>query len=176
MTTVLSARQLFTPLERIENAVLVIEDGIVAAVGTREAISIPANARVVDLGDSVIAPGFIDIHVTVAASHDVMEGGDESLAAIERMMAQHGVTSYCPTTVTAPMSETLRALEALGKAIRRASEQAVRCRRGHWAYISRSVPRSRATRSASVASSPACVVGDVQPDVGRSSRGRIRAC
>ena len=33
-------------------------------------------------------------------------------------MIKHGVTSYLPTTVTAPLSDTLRSLEHLGKAIR----------------------------------------------------------
>ena len=50
-----------------------------------------------------------------------MEGSDESLAAVERLMTKHGVTSYCPTTVTAPVDTTLRSLEALGKAVERAS-------------------------------------------------------
>lgn len=122
MATFLSARQLFTPLERIDNPVLAIEDGIVAAVGPREAVAIPPNARLIDLGDSIIAPGFIDIHIHGGVGHDVMEGSDESLAAIERMMARAGVTSYCPTTVTAPMDDTLRALEALGNAIERAEK------------------------------------------------------
>ncbi len=36
-------------------------------------------------------------------------------------MAAHGVTSYCPTTVTAPIDATLRSLDALGKAVRRAA-------------------------------------------------------
>ena len=46
-----------------------------------------------------------------------MEGSDESLAAVERLMTKHGVTSYCPTTVTAPIDKTLRSLDALGKAV-----------------------------------------------------------
>ena len=120
MATVLLARQFLTPLERIEDAALLIEDGIILALGTRDAVSTPANARVVDFGDAVLAPGLIDLHIHGGAGHDVMEGSDESLAAIERMMARHGVTSYCPTTVTAPMDRTLKALEDLGKAAQRA--------------------------------------------------------
>src|SRR5208282_5525868 len=53
-----------------------------------------------------------------------MEGSDESLATIERSMAAHGVTSYCPTTVTAPIDSTLRSLGALGKAVKRAASSA----------------------------------------------------
>ena len=120
MTTVLLARQLLTPLERIDNAALLIEDGIIAAVGPRAAVTVPLKGRVVDFGDAILAPGLIDIHIHGGAGYDVMEGSDESLAAIERMMAQHGVTSYCPTTITAPLDQTLRALEALGKAVQRA--------------------------------------------------------
>jgi N-acetylglucosamine-6-phosphate deacetylase len=100
-----------------------IEDGVIAAVGAREAIHTPPNARIVDLGDSILAPGLIDIHIHGGAGHDVMEGSDDSLAAIERSMAKHGVTSYCPTTVTAPVDNTLRSLEALGSAIKRANSR-----------------------------------------------------
>ena len=42
-----------------------------------------------------------------------------SLATIEHMMLRHGVTSYCPTTVTAPLEETLKSLEFLARAVER---------------------------------------------------------
>ena len=117
MATVLLARQLLTPLERIDDAALVIEDGIISAIGSRDAVPLPANARTIDFGDSILTPGMIDIHIHGGAGHDVMEGSGESLTAIERLLVRHGVTSYCPTTVTAPMDETLTTLAALAKAI-----------------------------------------------------------
>ena len=117
MPTVLLARQLLTPLERIADAALVMEDGIIAAVGPREAVTVPAGAQTIDFGDSILAPGMIDIHVHGGAGHDVMEGSSEALEAIERLMVRHGVTSYCPTTVTAPMDETLQALVDLAAAM-----------------------------------------------------------
>ena len=122
MATVLLARQLFTPLEAIDDAALLIEDGAIAAVGTMAEVHIPSHARVVDFGDAVMAPGLIDIHIHGGAGHDVMEGSGESLAAVERLMTKHGVTSYCPTTVTAPVDATLRSLHALGNAVDRAAQ------------------------------------------------------
>jgi len=117
LTTVLLARQLFTPLEAINDAALVMEDGVIAAVGARADLRIPPSALVVDFGEAILVPGLIDIHIHGGAGHDVMEGSDESLAAVERLMTKHGVTSYCPTTVTAPVDATLRSLQALGKAV-----------------------------------------------------------
>jgi N-acetylglucosamine-6-phosphate deacetylase len=120
MTTVLLARQALTPLERIENPALLIEDGAIAAVGPRASVNVPLKGRVVDFGDAILAPGLIDIHLHGGAGHDVMAGSDDNLGAIERMLARHGVTSYCPTTVTAPLDQTLRSLEVLGRAVKRA--------------------------------------------------------
>jgi N-acetylglucosamine-6-phosphate deacetylase len=120
MTTLLLARQLLTPLERIDDAALLIQRGTILAVGPRAAVTVPTKGRVVDFGDAILVPGLIDIHIHGGAGHDVMEGSDESLAAIERMLAQHGITGYCPTTVTAPLDQTLKALESLGKAVQRA--------------------------------------------------------
>jgi N-acetylglucosamine-6-phosphate deacetylase len=121
LATVLLARQLFTPLQAIDDAALVMEDGVISAVGARNEVRIPADASVLDFGDAVLAPGLIDIHIHGGAGHDVMEGSDESLKAVERLMTKHGVTSYCPTTVTAPVDATLRSLDALGKAVERAA-------------------------------------------------------
>lgn len=121
MATLLLARQLVSPLQSIENAALLIEDGIITAVARRSDLIIPGSTRVIDFGDAILAPGLIDIHIHGGAGHDVMEGSDASLAAVERLMMRHGVTSYCPTTVTAPIDATLRSLDALGKSCERTS-------------------------------------------------------
>jgi N-acetylglucosamine-6-phosphate deacetylase len=121
LPAVLLAQRLFTPLHALQHAAVVVEDGIISAVGAREDIVISPNARVFDFGDAVLAPGLIDIHIHGGAGHDVMEGSEESLAPIERLMARHGVTSYFPTTVTAPVDATLNSLDALGKAVKRSA-------------------------------------------------------
>ena len=117
MVTALLARQLLTPLETVEDAALVIEDGIILAAGARADMSLPANARVVDFGDAILTPGLIDIHIHGAAGYDVMDGSDDGMTAIEQLMLRHGVTSYCPTTVTAPMEQTLAALQKIASAV-----------------------------------------------------------
>ena len=103
-----------------------MDSGIIAAVGKRDAVTIPSHARVVDLGDSILTPGLIDIHIHGGAGHDVMEGSDDALAAIERLMVRHGVTSYCPTTVTAPLDDTLKSLADLAAAAELADRDAGR--------------------------------------------------
>jgi N-acetylglucosamine-6-phosphate deacetylase len=111
--TVIAARLAFTPLETIDNPVLVIEDGHIASVASRTAFPLPEAARVHDFPDSILAPGYIDIHVHGGAGHDLMQPGDDALARMEQHFLKHGVTSYCPTTVTAPLDSTLAALDRL---------------------------------------------------------------
>ena len=65
----------------------------------------------------MLAPGYVDLHIHGGAGFDVMDDDAAGLAAIERLLAQHGVTSYFPTTVTAPLDVILRALERLADAI-----------------------------------------------------------
>jgi len=40
-----------------------------------------------------------------------------ALPILEQFLLRHGVTSYLPTTVTAPLDQTLAALDRLGEAI-----------------------------------------------------------
>jgi N-acetylglucosamine-6-phosphate deacetylase len=119
MKTVITAARLVTPEEWIESPRVIVEDGRIVGMDSRDALPLPPGASEIDLPGMVLAPGFIDIHVHGGAGHDVMETGDQALSAIERHMARHGVTSYLATTVTAPQEKILRALEHLSRSAKK---------------------------------------------------------
>lgn len=114
---VFASKRLYTPLRSIENAILSVEDGSVTSLSTRESSGAAPNQQLNDFGDCIIVPGFFDIHVHGGAHCDVMGGSLTDLQRFEKFLAQHGVTSYYPTTVTAALDVTLTALEQLAKAI-----------------------------------------------------------
>src|SRR5947209_17251028 len=126
MLTAFTAAFALTPLEEIQNAVVLVEDGCIVRAGAREAIELPANVRVADYGENVLAPGLVDIHIHGAAGHDVMRANPSERAAMEAQLARCGVTSYYPTTVTAPQDFTLRALAEIGAAIEQSSDAGAR--------------------------------------------------
>jgi N-acetylglucosamine-6-phosphate deacetylase len=113
----ITAATLFTPLERIEQPLLLVENRSVVEVTSRRHREIPKDCRSVDFGGAILAPGFIDIHIHGGGGRDVMETATNPLPAVERLLAGHGVTSYFPTTVTAPLDATLSALAKLADAI-----------------------------------------------------------
>ena len=123
-----TAKRLYTPLVQIEQPVVLVEDGKIVELDARGAQSIPEGVRVFDFPDAVLAPGMIDIHIHGGAGHDVMEDDDASLPAVEGLIAKHGVTSYFPTTVTAPVDRTLAALDRLAAAIESATHALKRAR------------------------------------------------
>jgi N-acetylglucosamine-6-phosphate deacetylase len=121
----ITAATLFTPLERIEQPLLLLEDDSVLEVTSRTRRELPRGSRVVDFPGQILAPGLIDIHIHGGAGHDVMEAAGDALPPVERLLASHGVTSYFPTTVTAPLDATLSALERLADAIEAAENRAM---------------------------------------------------
>jgi imidazolonepropionase-like amidohydrolase len=46
----------------INNAVVIVTDNRITAVGDANSVTIPAGAKVIDLGDVTLLPGFIDAH------------------------------------------------------------------------------------------------------------------
>jgi imidazolonepropionase-like amidohydrolase len=69
-TIVLKAAHLFDGKSgrMTEPGVVVVQGQRIVAVGSNAAI--PAGARVIDLGDATLLPGFIDAHVHIADDHD----------------------------------------------------------------------------------------------------------
>jgi imidazolonepropionase-like amidohydrolase len=66
-TTVLRAARLIdgTGAPTVTNAAIVVTDDRIVAVGLASAVAVPAGARVVDLGDVTLLPGFIDAHTHI---------------------------------------------------------------------------------------------------------------
>jgi N-acetylglucosamine-6-phosphate deacetylase len=112
-----TAGMLLTPTDAVEHPLVLVEQGRVLEISPRTSQQVPAGVSLFDLGNGVIAPGYVDLHLHGSAGYDVMDDTAEALPAIEQLLARHGVTSYFPTTVSAPMDTTLRALERLADAI-----------------------------------------------------------
>lgn len=124
MITVLTAAKLLTPLTDIEQPQVTMEDGCITAIASRGALEVPANAEHLDFPGGVLAPAYFDVHTHGAMGHDVMEGTEEAFDAVDRFLASRGVGAYLPTTVTASVDVTLRALEGMARQIERRAEDA----------------------------------------------------
>src|SRR5712692_8730502 len=112
-----TAGRLLTPTNAVEHPLVLVEQGRVLEISALSSRQVPAGVSASDFGGSVMAPGYVDLHIHGSAGYDVMDDSAEALPAIEQLLVRHGVTSYFPTTVTAPMDTTLRALERLADAI-----------------------------------------------------------
>jgi len=121
MKTAFTASRLYTPVEEIQNPLLVIEDGLISEVSSRSAREVPGDASLIDFGDAVLAPGFVDIHMHGGAGLDVMRASLSDLPRMGKFLIAHGVTGYFPTTVAAPLDATYAALGRLADAIEAAA-------------------------------------------------------
>lgn len=65
---------------------------------------------VFDAEGNVLLPGFIDVHIHGADGCDTMDATPEALAALATFKVRHGVTGFLPTTMTAPVADTLAAV------------------------------------------------------------------
>jgi N-acetylglucosamine-6-phosphate deacetylase len=84
--------------DRVVPGRITVEDGFIAAVELDEGAE--------QVGP-FIAPGFVDVHVHGGGGHDAM-GGPEALSGMARHLLRHGVTSFLPTAVTAPLPALAR--------------------------------------------------------------------
>ncbi|MDH4179495.1 MAG: N-acetylglucosamine-6-phosphate deacetylase, partial [Armatimonadota bacterium] len=111
MTKAITGGTLITPLEIYEDADVLIEDGTIIAIGP--GVASGETAEVIDAGGAIVAPGYIDVHVHGSAGHDTMDGTREAIAGMARFFAAHGVTSFCPTTLTQPAADIMASVRAV---------------------------------------------------------------
>jgi N-acetylglucosamine-6-phosphate deacetylase len=122
MQTVVTAARLWDGTSLHQNPLLLVEDGRIHSITSRESSELPSGARVLDYPGATIGPSFFDVHFHGAAGHDVMEATPAALDKIGRFIASRGTAAYLATTVTAPFDETLRALDGLANEIAKLPE------------------------------------------------------
>jgi N-acetylglucosamine-6-phosphate deacetylase len=112
---VLAGGDIVLPDRILTNASLVIEgDRITAVERTRRPSS---AASEVDVQESFVVPGFVDVHVHGIEGCDSLDGA-EVIAQIAARLPRYGVTAFCPTTVACAPD----ALDAVLNQVARARE------------------------------------------------------
>ncbi len=81
--------------DRIVPGAVSVDGGVIAGIDL--SASVPDSAP-------FITPGFVDVHVHGWGGHDAM-GGSAALDGMARALLRHGITSFLPTAVTAPVDE-----------------------------------------------------------------------
>ena len=92
---------------------VVVADGRIAFAGLRSDLTLPADARVIDLGDGIVSPGFVDLHV-----HGY--GGcmaEEDPVGMAQAIVRGGTTYFLPTVLTNQLTVMLAAAERVREAL-----------------------------------------------------------
>ena len=94
----------------VENAVLVVDHGRIAAVGTAGEVEAPPGARVEDLAGKTIVPGFINAHAHASDVRGLETGhyNRENLIRQLGLYARYGVTSIASLGGDGPEAAALR--------------------------------------------------------------------
>lgn len=89
-------RRLFTPLQELRDAVVLVQEGKIVEVGRAGNVPVPDGAEVLDAGDRIVIPGMVDIHQHGAVGFRANQGED-AVRAIAAYNVEHGVTTWLPT-------------------------------------------------------------------------------
>ena len=118
-TVLLRNGRLVEPKRIIDNASLLIQDGLIKQIFYSETSLSEAS---VDLTGLTLFPGFIDVHIHGAVGVDTMEASAESLRKVSDFLAKQGVTAWLPTLVPAPQGDYERAVRAIDELIKEQNE------------------------------------------------------
>jgi N-acetylglucosamine-6-phosphate deacetylase len=110
MKTYITGGILVTPHRILPGHKLVIQGKKIVAVMSGES-PIEPGATVISASGYWIIPGFIDVHTHGAMGTGAMDATPEAIHRMARFKAKHGVTSYLPTTWSAPPGRVMEAIE-----------------------------------------------------------------
>ena len=104
----LTARTLVTDIGEVAYPAIVIDDeGLIADISSDPGLRTEA----------ILTATFVDVHLHGAAGYDVMDADPAGFHAIGRFLARRGTSHYLPTTVTASIEATEKALDRIADRI-----------------------------------------------------------
>lgn len=104
---------LIAPEETLPSADLLIENGRISRIAPKISVGGRRDCTRVDARGLLVLPGLIDIHTHGGKGSDIMDATPESFAKIAAFQASHGVTTFIPSTITAPFDETIGLLQTV---------------------------------------------------------------
>jgi N-acetylglucosamine-6-phosphate deacetylase len=93
--TRIEARRIVTPDGVVGPGALLVDDGRIAAIESLpEATGVP---------DRTLAPGFVELQVNGIGDIDIGEADGADWAGLDEALLAQGVTTWCPTLISAPL-------------------------------------------------------------------------
>lgn len=95
---------LLTLQTRVDDAALVIQDGVIQKITAPAQLEIERDARVIDAGGKIIAPGFIDLQLNGAFGDD-FTANPETIWRVAEKLPRFGITAFLPTLISSPLEK-----------------------------------------------------------------------
>jgi len=90
---------------------VLVADGKIAAIGGGL-----AAGEEIDLSETTLLPGFIDVHIHGAVGVDILDASVDGLRAVSQYLASQGVTAWLPTFVPASDENYVSAIGVISQA------------------------------------------------------------
>ncbi len=103
--------KLVLPDTVVEGKALLFDDTI-AEIADASAVD-TGKYEVIDAAGLYVAPGLLDMHIHGYAGEDTSDAKEDGLLKMCQALAENGVTSWCPTTMTVSKEEILAAFDTV---------------------------------------------------------------
>ncbi len=110
--TVIYVGKLLTPFLVLERVSIRVKGGVIVSIED----GYVASSSVLDYRDYIAIPGLVDTHIHGIAGYDTNSGKTSDILGMSRALVRYGVTSFIPTSVTAPHDKLLEIAQAVANA------------------------------------------------------------
>ncbi|MBI9044215.1 MAG: N-acetylglucosamine-6-phosphate deacetylase [Anaerolineaceae bacterium] len=110
----LRGKTLYTPHQQLTEQEIFIENGFIQSIQPQNEQRLPEGIQVVDTGNDLIVPGFVDLQLNGGFGMDFTKN-PESIWEVAQLLPRFGVTAFLPTIITSPLSTVAAAMDVIKK-------------------------------------------------------------
>ena len=101
----------------VDDAVIVVEKGRIADIGSGKSSSFSPSAHIVDATGCWLVPGFIDLHLHGGNGSNLATNDASEVLKITRFLASCGTTSFLATLSTGPVERIIESISVVRELI-----------------------------------------------------------